>query len=197
MTVVNRIRLTGCLSFFHNNQGEIINVQRKALVLLILGVVAGISAGCGASVSSYVKPGSPWSVIKKAAVLPFQLPSENPVQRQLTTELFSEELRRAGVVDVVDVPLSSPVGTGLGDVKQVGKDYQADAVITGSVDETHGTVIHVRVHDVATEDLLWSGTYLLGTRAEFFSLNTQQQQFKRGFKKLVEQLVEETYGAAR
>lgn len=155
--------------------------------------VSLLAAGCGVSMTSYVKPEAPWSLIKRVAVLPFQLPSENPVQRQLVTELFSEELRRASVAEVVDVPLSNPVGSGAGDIRQVAKEYKADAVITGAIDETQGTVIHLRVHDIATEDLLWSGTYLLGARAEFFSFSTQQQQFKRGFKRLVGRMVDETY----
>lgn len=169
------------------------SIVRKLGFLLTLASVTAVTMGCGAAVSSYVKPETPWSMIKRVAVLPFQLPSENPVQRQLVTELFSEELRRASVAEVVDVPLSSPVGSGVENFGEVAKDYKVDAVVTGSVDETQGTVIHVRVHDVATEDLLWSGTYLLGTRAELFSLHTQQQQFKRGFKRLIKRLVKETY----
>lgn len=167
--------------------------MRKTAWVLLIGLFGLTASGCSVPISSYVKPEAPWGIIKKVAVLPFQLPSENPVQRQLATELFSEELRKAGVVEVIDIPLSSPVGSGVEEITDVGKNYKVDAVVTGSVDETHGTVIHVRVHDVATEDLLWSGTYLLGARAEFFSLNTQQQQFQRGFRKLVEQFVSETY----
>ena len=166
---------------------------RKTALLLLVGLIGLASAGCGVSVSSYVKSETPWSAIKKVAVLPFQLPSENPVQREMATNLFSETLRKAGVVEVVDVPINSPVGSGMEAVTQVGREYKVDAVITGSVDETHGTVIHVRVLDVATQDLLWSGTYLLGTRAEFLSFSTQQQQFQRGFRKLVGQFVSETY----
>lgn len=170
-------------------------MARRLGVFLAFVPVISLAAGCGVSISSYVKPQAPWGMIKRVAVLPFQLPSENPVQRQLVTELFSEELRRASRVEVVDVPLTSPVGSGAADLREVAKAYKVDGVITGSIDETHGTVIHVRVVDVATEDLLWSGTYLLGTRAEFFSFRTQQQQFKRGFKRLVDRLAEETYAA--
>lgn len=167
-------------------------VRKLGWLLMVAGVMS-MAAGCGASVSSYVKPGASWSVIKRVAILPFQLPSENPVQRQLVTELFSEELHRASVAEVVDVPLSSPMGSGLEDLRQVAKGYKVDAVITGSIDETHGTVIHVQVQDAATDDLLWSGTYLLGIQAEFLSFRTQQQQFKRGFERLVKQWVGETY----
>lgn len=200
MTVVNRIRLTGCLSLIHAgrlNKNQGVRFVRKTAWVLLIGLFGTVASGCGVSVSSYVKPEAPWSVIKKVAVLPFQLPSENPVQRQLATELFSEELRKAGVVEVVDIPLSSPVGSGVEEIAGVGKNYHVDAVVTGSVDETQGTVIHIRVHDVTTEDLLWSGTYLLGARAEFFSLNTQQQQFQRGFRKLVGQFVSETYSLSQ
>ena len=171
-------------------------VRKFGWLMMVAGIVS-MAAGCGALVSSYVKPQAPWSMIKRVALLPFQLPSENPVQRQLVTELFSEELRRASVAEVVDVPLSSPVGSGVEDLRQVAKQYKVDAVLTGSIDDTHGTVIHVRVQDVATDDLLWSGTYLLGAGAEFFSFSTQQRQFKRGFERLVKQLVKETYRASR
>lgn len=164
-------------------------VRKLGMALALVSMVS--MAGCGATVSSYVKPNAPWSLIKRVAVLPFQLPSENPVQRQLATELFSEELRRASVAEVVDVPLSSPIGGGVEDIREVGKEYKVDAVVTGSIDETQGTVIHVRVNDVATDDLLWSGTYLLGARAEFFSFKTQQQKIKRAFERLVDQLVQE------
>ena len=61
------------------------------VVLVALGLVS--IAGCGISVTSYVRPEAPWNLIKRVAVVPFQLPSENPVQRQLVTELFTEELQ--------------------------------------------------------------------------------------------------------
>ena len=54
-------------------------------------------------------------------------------------------------------------------------------------------LFHLRVLDVATEELLWSGTYLLGARAEFFSFKTQQQKLKQGFKRLVQRFIRETY----
>jgi TolB-like protein len=126
------------------------------------------------------------------AVLPLTIPSENPVQRELVTQLFSQELRNTGTVEVVDVPLNSPVGSGLVDIKQLAKEYKVDAVLTGSIDDTRGTVIHLNVQDVATEEVLWSGTYLLGGRAEFFSFSTQQQQFQRGFRRLCERFVSES-----
>ena len=141
-----------------------------------------LSSGCGASLSSYVKPEAPWGAIKRVAVLPFTLPSENPTQRELATKLFSEELRKTGRVEVVEVPLASPLGSGVWDIKQVGKEFQADAVMSGSVDDTLGLAMHLQVHDVATEELLWSGTYILGARSEFFSFKIQQQKFQRGFR---------------
>ncbi len=159
-------------------------MQKKALLLgfVWIGVLA---SGCGPSLTMYVKPEAPWGLIKRVAVLPVVVPSENPVDRTLSTQLFSEELRKAGRLEVVEVPVDSPVGSGVWDLKRVGKDYQADAVISASVDDVRGTVIHMQVQDVATEDLLWSGTYLLGMRSEFFSFKTQQQKLQRGFKTLV------------
>ena len=149
--------------------------------------MAFLMSGCGASLTSYVKQEAPWAAIKRIAVLPFNLPSENPVQKELASHLFSQELRSSTEIEIVEVPLNNPLVSEQLDIKKVGSQFQADAVLSGAVDETHGTVIHVRIQDAATEDLLWSGTYVLGTRAEFFSLRTQQQQFQRGFKRLVEQ----------
>ncbi len=154
---------------------------------LIIGMLAISTSGCGASLTSYVKPEAPWATIKRIAVLPFNLPSENPVQRELASHLFSQELRSATEIEIVEVPLSNPLVSEQLDIKKVGSQFQVDAVLSGAVDETHGTVIHIRIQDAATEELLWSGTYVLGTRAEFFSVRTQQEQFQRGFKRLVEQ----------
>ena len=166
-------------------------MQKKAL-LLNLALIGSLASGCGASVTTYVKPEAPWGVIKRVAVLPFAIPSENPADRTLTTQLFSEELRKSGRVEVVEVPLDSPAGSGAWGLKRIGKDYQADAVVSGSVDDTRGSVIHMQVQDVATGDLLWSGTYLLGTRAEFFSFKTQQQKLQRGFRWLVNRFADES-----
>ena len=154
-------------------------------------LVAVLAAGCGgATLKSYNKPDAAWGVIKQVAVLPFELPSENPVQRELVGHLFSEELRRSWpAAEITEVPLSSPVGSGLIDARQVGRRYKVDAVFSGSIDDTQGTVVHVRLQDAATEDLLWSGTYTLGGRAEFFSLSTQPQQFQRAFRILVGRFV--------
>ncbi len=142
--------------------------------------------------TSYVKPEAPWGAVKRVAILPFNVPSENPMQRQLLTELFTQELRSVGVRDVAEVPLTNPAGNVAWDLKAIARQYQADAIVSGSVDETLGTVIHVRVQDAATEDLLWSGTVLMGTRAEFFSLRTQQQQLQKGLKALAKRLARET-----
>lgn len=166
--------------------------MQKKVAMFSLALIGFIASGCGATVSSYVKPDAPWGVIKRAAVAPFTIPSENPAERELVTKLFCEELRNAGRYEVVEIPLSSPIGSGVWDVKQIAKDYKADAVITGSVDDVHGTVLHMQVHDVATEEVLWSGTYMLGMRAEFFSFKTQQQQFKRGFRWLVRKFISDS-----
>ena len=163
----------------------------KKTWLLIVGMMAITMAGCGASVTSYVKPEAPWAAIKRVAVIPFNLPTENPVRRELMTHLFSQELRTVTEIEVVEVPLSSPLVSESVGIKKIGSQFQADAVFSGAVDETHGTIIHVRIQDAATEDLLWSGTYVLGTRAEFFTARTQQQQFQRGFRTLANQFAGE------
>jgi TolB-like protein len=165
---------------------------------LVAGValIGFLSSGCGASVSSYIKPEAPWGVIRRVAVLPFALLSENPVQRELATKLFAEELRKTGRAEVVEVPLDSPLGSGVWDVKQVGKQFQADAVITGSVvDDTLGLAMHMQVRDVATEELLWSGTYIHGTRYAFFSFKLQQQKVHRGFRWLARKFAAESAAA--
>lgn len=156
-------------------------------------LVVSLAAGCGgATVKSYNKKDAPWGVIQHVAVLPFEIPSENPVQRQLVGNLFSEELRRRWSAEITEVPLSSPVGSGLLSTRQVGRQYKVDAVFSGSIDDTHGTVVHVRLQDAATEDLLWSGTYTLGGRAEFFSFSTQQQQFQKAFRVLVGRFISQS-----
>ncbi len=165
----------------------------KRTQVLSWALIVLLAAGCGASVKSYRKSDAAWAAIQHVAVLPFELPSENPVQRQLIGNLFAEELRRKWPAEVTEIPLSSPVGTGLLDVRQVGKQHRVDAVFSGSIDDTHGTVVHVRLQDAATEDLLWSGTFTLGVRAEFFSLSTQQQQFQRAFRALVRRFVSQAH----
>ncbi len=155
---------------------------------LLAGFLIFFFSGCGATLKTYSRPEAPWEGIQRFAIVPFNLPSENPVQRQLATQLFAAELRRSGFLDLVEIPLDSPIGMTSVDVKAVGRDYGVDAVFVGSVDDMRGTVVHVRLQDAATEDVVWSGTYTLGTQAEFFSLKTQQQHFQRAFEKLVEDL---------
>ncbi len=174
---------------------EVFPLRNRSLIAG-LALIGFLSSGCGASLSSYIKPGAPWGVVRRVAVLPFNLPSENPAQRELTTKLFCEELRKTGRVEVTEVPLASPLGSGVWDLKQIGKEFQADAVITGSVDDTLGLAMHMQVHDVATEELLWSGTYILGARAEFFSFKIQQQKFQRGFRWLANKFASDTGSAA-
>ncbi len=169
-------------------------MQKRVLVLALAGV-GFLASGCGTSITSYVKQDAPWGVIKRVAVLPFTLPSENPVQRELVTKLFCEELRNTGRFEVAEVQISSPLGLGVWDVKRVGKEYQADAVVSGSVDDVNGMTIHVQVQDVATEELLWSGSYLLGIRSEFFSFKTQQQKLQRGFRRLVREFASHAVSA--
>jgi TolB-like protein len=145
--------------------------------------------GCGTVIKTYTKPQAPWGALQRFAVMPFGLPSENPVQRQLVTQLFAETLRNAGFIDLVEVPIESPMGPAV-DIKTVGKTYQVDGVFSGFVDDTRGTVVHIRLQDAATEEVVWSGTYTLGPRSEFFSFKTQQQNLQRAFHRLVNRLVE-------
>ena len=173
-----------------------VDIMKSALprIKLRAGLVAlagFLLAGCGPSLTSYVKPDAPWTVIKRVAVAPFNLPSENPVDRKLMTDLFSEELRRTGRLEVVEVPLNSPAGSGVADIQQVARQYKVDALFSGSLDDSRGTAIHVRCEDVATQELLWSGTYLLGSRGEFFSLQTQPQKVQRAFKHLLNRFVKQ------
>lgn len=165
----------------------------KTRTWIALSLLVFLVTGCwgGVTLKSYVKDEAPWDLIQRIGVLPFETPSESPGRRSLITHLFSEELRNAGLSEVIEVPLSSPLG-GAPDLAKVGREYQVDAVFSGSIDETHGTVVHVRLLDAATSDVLWSGTYLLGVRAEFFSLKTQQQQFQRAFAQLVRKFTSET-----
>lgn len=160
----------------------------KAGERLLAVFLAALISGCG-TVSTYSKVGAPWGSIQRVAVLPFSTPTENPVRRQLVTQLFAEELRKIGISDVVEVPLSGPVG-GAPSIQEVAQQYQVDGVFSGSVDETQGTVVHVRLQDAATAEVIWSGTALLGVAGEFFSLRTQQQQVQRQFKRLAKEVAE-------
>jgi TolB-like protein len=139
--------------------------------------------------STYTKPQAPWATIEKVAVTPFSLPSENPTRRLLVTQLFAEELRKTGT-EVIEVPLASPTG-GVPTLPEIAQKYQVDAVFSGSVDDAQGTVVHVRLHDTATSEILWSGTYLLGVGPEFFSIRTQQQQFQKSIRRLLQNFSDE------
>ena len=151
----------------------------------IMGVVfvGLVLSGCGTSLTTYVKPEASWETIQKTAVLPFTIPSENVIRRQSVTQLFTAELRRVGLNDVIEVPLKNPMGE-LPSPEAAGKEYQVDAVFSGSIDEAQGVVIHIRLIDVATSEILWSATDLLGVGSEFFSLKTQQQQIQKRFRRM-------------
>ncbi len=158
--------------------------MRRPLMGGVLAFVGLLLSGCGSSLTTYVKPDAPWATIQKTAVLPFTLPSENAVHRQSVTQLFTAELRRIGFTDVVDVPLRptaiEPLNPGA-----IAKEYQVDAVFAGSVDDSsQGTVIHVRLIDAATGEILWSATDLLGIGSEYFSVKTVQQQLQRRFRRM-------------
>ena len=139
---------------------------------------------------SYAKPEAPWGVIQRFGLLPFVTPSENQTRRKMVTQIFAEELRRAGFAEVTEIPPPSPLA---GHVRpeEIARAHQVDAVFSGSVDETLGTVVHVQLNDGATGDILWSGTYFLGMGTEFFNIRSQQQQFQRAFEKLVTDLNEQ------
>ncbi len=156
-------------------------MAKKQMTLVMCGLLL---AGCGSRLTSYAKPEAPWTSIQRVAVLPFTTPSENPTRRQLVTQLFSEELRRIGMTEVVEVPLTSPIG-GVPSLEEVSRSYAVDGIFSGSVDDSQGTVVHVRLHDAATREVLWSGTFSLGVGPEFFSLRTQQQQFQRSLQRLL------------
>ncbi len=171
-------------------------VQRRWFRLWwVVGLIIGGATGCGSSVSFYSRPEAPWGTIQRVAVLPFTIPSESPARRQLITQLFTEELRRAGFTDLVELPLTDPRGGGPPNFEEIAKTFSVDAVFTGSVDDSQGTVIHLQLNDAATKDLLWSGTYLLGVGPEFFSLRTQQQQFQRSLKRMAREFA--THRAVR
>jgi TolB-like protein len=149
---------------------------------LVFGLVFFLM-GC-ANLSTYVKPQAPWDSIQRVAVLPFVIPSENPTRRQMVTQMFAMELRRSGLVEVTEVPLGALPGS-VPSLEEVAKGYQVDAVFSGSVDYTQGTVVHVWLHDAATKEILWSGTYLVGVGSEFFSVRTPQQQLQRSIRRLI------------
>ncbi len=160
--------------------------MRNRFLVSGLVLIGFLSSGCGSSLKTYVKPGAPWGTIKRVAILPFNLSSEDPVQRQLIAELFWQELKRATALEVVEVPLSSPVGSGVQNLSQMAKQYQVDGIFSGLVDDTHGTVVQVRLQDAATEEILWSATYTFGPWAEYFSPRPSQQKFQRVFSELME-----------
>lgn len=162
--------------------------MRKGDLILSCALMALLS-GCGSQMSTYVKPQAPWATIEKVAVTPFSLPSENPTRRLLITQLFAEELRKTGT-EVIEVPLASPTG-GVPTLQEIAQKYEVDAVFSGSVDDAQGTVVHVRLHDTATSEILWSGTYLLGVGPEFFSIRTQQQQFQKSIRRLLQNFSDE------
>lgn len=164
--------------------------MRKITIGLVLAVVP-LLAGCGSSMTSYVKREAPWTLIQRVALTPLSLPSENPVQRRLMTGVFSEELRRLEWAEVVEVPLEDVLEPGALGLKDLGRKHQADAVFSSSIDDAQGSVLHLRLSDAATEDLLWSGTFLLGSGAEFWSFRTHQQRYKIAFRKLLKRFASE------
>ncbi len=157
---------------------------KKSLVIFTLALAFG--AGCG-RMTTYTKPNAPWRTIQKVAVTPFSLSMENSTRQQLVTQLFAEQLRKTGLFEVTEVPSSTLAVVPLS-VQEVARKYEVDAVFTGSVDNFAGTMVHIQLHDPATQEVLWSGTYSLGVGAEFFSIHTQQQQFQKSLQKLVNEL---------
>ena len=161
--------------------------MRTFVFLLLILSFAGFSvSGCTSTFTPYSKPEAPWATIQRVAVLPFTTPFENTARQQVITQLFTEQIRRTKLVEVVEVPSSPPERTiKEPTLQEIAKQYEADAIFTGVVDDTQGTVVHIRLHDPATEEIIWSGTYSLGPGAEFFSLRTQQQQFQKSIRRIV------------
>ena len=157
---------------------------KSSLGVLILALMC--SAGCTA-MSTYTKPDAPWRTIQKVAVLPFSLALDNSARQQLVTQLFAEQLRKTGLFEVTEVPPPNPAVVPP-TLQEIAKQYEVDGVFTGSVDDSQGTIVHIQLHDPATQEILWSGTYSMGVGSEFFSLRTQEQQFERSIRKIVHQL---------
>ncbi len=163
-------------------------VRMRAFIGVVGAVSLGFLSGCVSSANYYTNPEAQWATIQRVGVSPFVLAFDNPVRRQVVTQLFTEELRKTRVVEVVEIPADNPEMTPVPPtMQQLAAKYQVDAVFTGAVDDSQGAVVHVQLHDPATQDILWSGTYSLGVGAEFFSVRTQQQQFQRSIRKLARQ----------
>ncbi len=160
--------------------------MQKSFVLVALAVVVG-AAGCASRMTSYSKPDAPWRTIQKVGVLPFSLALDNSTRQQLVTQLFIEQLRKTGLFEVVEIPPPNPAAVPP-TLQEIAKKYEVDGLFTGSVDDSQGTIVHIQLHDPATEEILWSGTYSMGVGSEFFSLHTQEQQFQHSIQKIVEEL---------
>lgn len=167
---------------------EELQTVKIAAVVLMLGFTVVSAAGCASSANYYTNPETQWTAIQRVGIMPFTLAFDNPVRRQVVTQLFAEELRRTRVVEVVEVPEEdSSRAVSVPTLEEVAAKYQVDAIFTGAVDDSQGAVVHVQLHDPATKDIVWSGTYSLSVGAEYFSLRTQQQQFQKSIRKLVRQ----------
>ena len=157
----------------------------RRIQLLTMGMVAAAAlSGCGASITTYVRPDTSWDTIGRVAVVPLMLASENPVRREQLTQLLATELRKSGFLEVVEVSVASPLGI-LPTIEEVAKTYEVDAVVSGSVDEAQGTSIQLSINDALTGELLWSSSYLLSVGPEFFSTKTPQQKMQRAFRSLI------------
>ncbi len=160
--------------------------MQKPFALLALAMVLG-AAGCASKMTSYTKPDAPWRTIQKVGVVPFSLALDNAARQQLVTQLFSEQLRKTGLFEVVEIPAPSPAAVPP-TLQEIAKKYEVDGLFSGLVDDSQGTIVHIQLHDPATQEILWSGTYSMGVGSEFFSLHTQEQQFQHSIQKIVQDL---------
>ena len=153
---------------------------------MVLALALVLGSGC-AVMSTYTKPDAPWRTIQKVAVMPFSMALDNATRQQMVTQLFAEQLRKTGLFEVVEVPTPNP-SLVPPTLQEIAKQYEVDGVFTGSVDDSQGTIVHIQLHDPATQEILWSGTYSLGVGSEFFSLHTQEQHFQQSIRKIVREL---------
>jgi TolB-like protein len=159
--------------------------MRKLRFLLIVLSAGLLLSGCGASITNYARPQTAWDTIARAAVLPIETPSENLIRRQQITQLFATELRRIELEDVIEVHSTSPLGI-LPNTEEVGQVYSVDAVFSGSVDESEGLSIQIKLHDVATGELIWSTSYLSKSGLGLFSSKTPRQRLQRAFRQIAQ-----------
>ena len=162
-------------------------VRRQAHVLLSIVAAASLLAGC-ASGTSYVKPGAPWTAIKRVGVFTFTTPYEDQVRRQWATQLFIKELQRLNRFEVVELPAPAPAADEP-NWQVVAQRGQVDAFLKGTVEDLTELFVDLQLIDTATGETLWSTRYHRGSGPDLsFRYQTSQQQLQRIFKILVRRL---------